>query len=145
MLEEFERYLDRIFRVRIGESGTSAPLPYGPRVLARLIHRLKPDLIHSMEFQHAGYRVLRAKELLGGRFPAWLATNWGSDIYYYRHFDGHRQQIQRLLANIDYYSCECQRDVRLARELGLKGKAMAVFPNSGGIDLAKAEELKKTA
>jgi hypothetical protein len=80
--------------------------------------------------------------LLGGHFPKWLATNWGSDIYYYRRFGGHLQQIQRLLANIDYYSCECQRDVHLAKELGFKGIAMDVFPNSGGFDLAHAEELR---
>jgi hypothetical protein len=98
-----------------------------------------------MEFQHAGYRVLRAKELLGKNCPAWLATNWGSDIYYYQRFEGHRRQIQRLLENIDYYSCECQRDVRLARDLGLKGKAMPAFPNAGGIDLAFAKEFRSRA
>lgn len=98
-----------------------------------------------MEFQHAGYRVLRSKELLGGVFPAWLATNWGSDIYYYRHFEGHREQIQRLLRNIDYYSCECERDVKLARDLGLKGEVMPTFPNAGGIDLAMAKELRSRA
>lgn len=145
MLEEFERYIDRIFRIRVGESRMVSPLLYGPQVLARLIHRLKPDLIHSMEFQHAGYRVLRAKELLGKNCPAWLATNWGSDIYYYQRFEGHRRQIQRLLENIDYYSCECQRDVRLARDLGLKGKAMPAFPNAGGIDLAFAKEFRSRA
>jgi glycosyltransferase involved in cell wall biosynthesis len=141
-LAELEPYVDRIFRIRLGESRSAAPFLYGPHLLARLIRQLRPDLIHSMEFQHAGYRVLQAKELLGEDFPAWLATNWGSDIYYYRHFEGHLQQIQRLLRNIDYYSCECQRDVRLARELGLKGKVMAVFPNSGGIDLSQADEFR---
>jgi len=144
-LGELEPYIDRMFRTRLGESGTAAPLLYGPHMLARLIRQLRPHLIHSMEFQHAGYRVLQAKELLGGSFPAWLATNWGSDIYYYQRFDGHRRQIQRLLENIDYYSCECQRDVRLARDLGLKGKAMPTFPNAGGIDLAFAEEFRSRA
>jgi len=142
MLEEFERYIDRIFRIRIGESRTLCPLPYGPQVLAKLIQRLNPDLIHSIEFQHAGYRVLQAKELLGRSFPTWLATNWGSDIYYYQRFEGHRRQIRRLLENIDYYSCECERDVKLARELGLKGKAMRPFPNAGGIDLTLAKEFR---
>ena len=142
VLKEFERYIDRIFRIRIGESRTLCPLPYGPQVLAKLIQRLKPDLIHSIEFQHAGYRVLEAKELLGRRFPTWLATNWGSDIYYYQRFEGHRRQIRRLLENIDYYSCECERDVKLARDLGLKGKAMRPFPNAGGMDLTLAREFR---
>ena len=143
VIARWEAYMGRAFQVSFGESGAVAPLLYGPHVLARLIRRLRPDLIHSMEFQHAGYRVLRAKELLGGNFPAWLATNWGSDIFYYQRFDGHRQQIRRLLETIDYYSCECERDVRLAKELGLKGKVMPVFPNAGGIDLAQAEDLRR--
>ena len=142
LVEEFERVLDRILRIRVGESKMMSPLFYGPHVLERVIRRLEPDLIHSMEFQHAGYRVLRAKELLGDRFPPWLATNWGSDIYYYQRFDGHRRQIKRLLENIGYYSCECERDVRLARGLGLKGKAMPPFPNAGGMDLTLANELR---
>ena len=79
---------------------------------------------------------------MGRSFPTWLATNWGSDIYYYQRFDGHRRQIRRLLENIDYYSCECERDVKLAREFGLKGKAMRPFPNAGGIDLTLAKELR---
>jgi glycosyltransferase involved in cell wall biosynthesis len=35
--------------------------------------------------------------------------------------------------------------VRLARDLGLKGKAMPTFPNAGGIDLAFAEEFRSRA
>jgi hypothetical protein len=129
-----EAALDRI-RLRTGESDARSSLPYGPRVLARLIRKLKPDLIHSMEFQHCGYRVLKAREIIGPSFPPWLATNWGSDIFLFRHDAGHRAQIQRLLKYIDFYSCECQRDLRLARELGMIAHALPVMPNSGGFDL----------
>ena len=62
-------------------------------MLARLIKKLKPDLIHSMEFQHCGYNVLQAREIVGkANFPKWLATNWGSDIFYYRHDPAHNAQ-----------------------------------------------------
>ncbi|NTV94174.1 MAG: glycosyltransferase family 4 protein [Thiobacillus sp.] len=135
ILSPFAPYLNGIKRVRLGESEAVAPLAYGPHVLARLIRTLKPDLIHSLEFQHCGYNVLRAKELIGDGFPPWLATNWGSDIYYYRQFENHRRQISRLLGNVDYYSCECVRDIELAQELGLSGRVMPVMPNSGGLDL----------
>lgn len=129
--------------VRLGESDAMAPALYGPHLLARLVRRLRPNLIHSMEFQHCGYNVLRAKEISRGDFPSWLATNWGSDIYYYRNFPDHRRQISRLLRTIDYYSCECQRDVRLARELGLTGKVMPVMPNTGGFDLERVGTLRR--
>lgn len=114
----------------------------GPGVLAGLIRELKPDLIHSMEFQHCGYLVLRAKELLGRDFPPWLATNWGSDIFLFRHQAEHETQIRRLLAEADYYSCECRRDIPLARELGFKGHILPVLPNSGGFDLGSVAELR---
>lgn len=135
-------YLNGIKRVNLGESEQTAPVAYGPRVLAKLIRKLKPDLIHSLEFQHCGYNVLRAKELSGNDFPPWLATNWGSDIYYYRQFEEHRSQISRLLCNADYYSCECARDVGLARELGFSGKVMPVMPNTGGLDISLIEGLR---
>ncbi|MBI5429900.1 MAG: glycosyltransferase family 4 protein [Nitrosomonadales bacterium] len=135
-------YLNGIKRVSLGESDATAPAAYGPRVLARLIRKLKPDLIHSLEFQHCGYNVLRAKEIIGNGFPAWLATNWGSDIYYYRQFEKHKSQISRLLRNADYYSCECERDVALAKELGFSGTVMPVMPNTGGLDISLVRRLR---
>lgn len=139
----FDRVLYKVKTARLGESDVQAPFGYGPQVLARLIRKLKPDLIHSMEFQHAGYNVLRAKEIIGAeKFPKWLATNWGSDIYYYRNFPDHLKQISRLLQNVDYYSCECERDVGLARELGLKAPSLPVLPNSGGFDVKHLSALR---
>ena len=142
-LERFRTTLDALGgpeaiargQVRLGESDAAAPVLNGPGVLASVIRRVQPDLIHSMEFQHAGYLVLRARELYGPDFPRWLATNWGSDIFYFRRFEDHRQQITRLLQATDYYSCECHRDIGLAQELGYQGPALAVLPNSGGFDL----------
>lgn len=144
MVPPLARILNDVIRVRLGESDAQAPLVYGPHVLARLIRQIKPDLIHSMEFQHCGYNVLRSKEISDGNFPPWLATNWGSDIYYYRNFDDHRSQISRLLRNIDYYSCECVRDVGIARELGLTAKVMPAMPNAGGFHLEQVGQMRKT-
>jgi hypothetical protein len=114
----------------------------GPGVLASVIRRIQPDFIHSMEFQHAGYLVLRAKELYGTGFPTWLATNWGSDIYYFRRFCDHAAKIKRLLSHIDVYSCECVRDIAQARQLGYGGPAMPILANSGGFDLAHLAGLR---
>jgi glycosyltransferase involved in cell wall biosynthesis len=125
-----------------GESDAAAPRLYGPEVLAVLIERLQPDLIHSMEFQHAGYLTLSARDRFKGRFPRWLATNWGSDIYYFGRDAAHAAQIRRLCAAIDVYSCECNRDIGLAREFGYRGPELPVLPNSGGIDIAHIEQLR---
>ncbi|MEL6750989.1 MAG: glycosyltransferase [Pseudomonadota bacterium] len=131
-------------RVRLGESDADAPTLHGPRVLAKLIQQLQPDLIHSMEFQHCGYLTLAAKDVMGEAFPPWLATNWGSDIFYFQRFDDHLAQIKRVLASADFYSCECQRDVRLAREHGFEGVAMPVLPNSGGLDMRMVERSRSS-
>jgi glycosyltransferase involved in cell wall biosynthesis len=56
----------------------------------------------------------------------------------------HKQKVRAVLANCDYYSCECKRDIALAKELGLKGKVLPVFPNTGGFDLQKVSSLRTT-
>ena len=135
-------FLSRIKRVSLGTSDSRAPALYGPRVLSQLLEKIKPDLIHSLEFQHCGYLVLKAREHYRGEFPTWLATNWGSDIYYYRRFKAHCRQIERLFKQIDYYSCECERDVNLAKGLGYAGWVLPVMPNAGGLDIKMTDQLR---
>lgn len=113
---------------------------YRLRQLARLIRRLRPEVIHSMEFQSAGYLTLEARRRVAGPFPKWIATNWGSDVYLFGELQAHRTRIAQILAACDFYSCECQRDVALAERLGLKGAVLPVVPNSGGLDL---DEVRK--
>jgi glycosyltransferase involved in cell wall biosynthesis len=111
--------------------------------LARLVRRLKPDLVHSLEFQHSGYLTLESREILGGRFPPWIVTNWGSDIYLFGRIPEHRDKIREVLACCDYYSCECRRDVDLARRHGFAGEVLPVIPNTGGFDLEKIHEIRQ--
>ena len=61
-----------------------------------------------------------------------IATNWGSDIFWFQQFPEHRQKLEQLLKTADYYSCECNRDVALAKSLGFQGHVMPVIPNAGG-------------
>lgn len=110
--------------------------------LCWLIKRLKPDIVHSMEIQSAGYLTLEAKHALGDRFPTWIVTNWGSDIYLFGRLPAHRERLKQVLAECDFYSCECQRDVELARGLELKGEVLPVLPNSGGVDVDASAALR---
>lgn len=105
--------------------------------LAWVIRMLAPDIVHSMELQHAGYLTLDAKSRCRGPFPPWLVSNWGCDIHLYGRLPEHRDRIAALLRACDYYSCECARDVLLARQFGFQGEALPVVPNSGGVDLAE--------
>lgn len=111
------------------------------RRLVGIIKKLKPDVIHSMEIQHAGYLVLDAKKILKNNFPKWIVTNWGSDIYLFGNLKEHKNLIREVLKNCDFYSCECDRDVKLGREFGFEGKIFKLESNAGGFNL---EDIKKT-
>lgn len=108
---------------------------YRARQLKLLIKLLKPDIIHSMEIQQAGYLVQNVRENWQGKFPKWIVTNWGSDIYLFGRFKEHKSKIRAVLSDCDFYFSECQRDVCLAKQLNFKGQILPVFPVSGGFDL----------
>jgi glycosyltransferase involved in cell wall biosynthesis len=128
--------------VPVGEGGATAQPMWSPPVLAEVIDRVRPDLIHSMEFQHNSYRVLEALPLLATPRPAWLVTNWGSDILLFGRQPGHAETIRCMLETADFYSCECRRDLALGRQHGYAGPFLPVLPNSGGMDLAQVAQLR---
>ena len=104
--------------------------------LKRVIRRFKPDVVQSLGFQEAGYLCLQAREEMGREFPTWIATNWGSDILLFGKMPEHHEKIRKILQYADYYSAECRRDIKVAREFGYTGEVLSVFPNAGGFDLA---------
>jgi hypothetical protein len=112
------------------------------RWLARTIRGIQPDIVHSLEIQHAGYLVDDALETISTGRPRWIVSNWGSDIYLFGRLPEHRQRIRSVLAACDYYLCECQRDVALAENLGLeRRKVLGVIPNAGGLDVEAARRM----
>jgi glycosyltransferase involved in cell wall biosynthesis len=112
---------------------------FGDRIrgllLGRILKKTLPDFVHALEFQHAGYVTMRALSDKSITTP-FIATNYGSDIYWFQRFPRHARKIDRLLKRADFYSCECDRDVSLAKLRGFSGNVLPVMPNSGGIDLA---------
>lgn len=113
--------------------------------LAQTIRLIKPDIIHSLEIQHAGYLTLAASNRKAGFFPSWIVTNWGSDIFIFGRIPSHVDRIKAVLAACDYYDCECHRDVELARSLGFKGGVLPVLPNTGGFDIKRMQSLRDAA
>lgn len=108
-------------------------------MLANLIKKVQPDLIHSLEFQNNAYLVLRAKEILknkGYTFPKWAVSNWGSDLYYYKKIDAELPIIKRVLSECNYYASESTRDREIALKLGLDlSKCLfPITPNTVGVD-----------
>jgi hypothetical protein len=117
---------------------TASPFKPGwmPRAwqLARVIRKLKPDVVHSLEIQHAGYLTNVARLMLRDRFPTWVVSNWGSDTYIFGRIDAHRDRLREVLSACDYYTSECSRDIAGAQQLGLRGEVLPVLPAAGGVD-----------
>jgi hypothetical protein len=113
------------------------------RHLRQVIRSTKPDIVHSLETQHAGYLVAELAKDGRDRIHPWIHTNWGSDIYLFGRMDEHVALIRSVLVNCDFYTCECNRDVDLARKFGFRGKVLGVIPNGGGYDLRHVAQLRK--
>jgi hypothetical protein len=121
---------------KIANQKTKRSPDYYAQRLSRYIDTIKPDLIHSLETQGAGYLVAKVKCEFSKdrRFPVWWHTNWGSDIFLFGRMPFHQPLIRLVLENCDYYSCECSRDIELASQFGFKGITLPVYPNTGGFD-----------
>jgi hypothetical protein len=100
--------------------------------LARVIARLKPDVVHSIEMQRSGYLTLAARRLTAAAFPPWIYTCWGSDLYHFHSDPRHGPRIREVLASCTHLMTDCDRDTAMARDLGFTGDVLGVFPGGGG-------------
>ena len=101
-------------------------------ILREIEERFSPHIVHALELTNAGYVSLRAFATSEKRFKL-ISTNWGSDIHWFSRFPKHRKRLTELLSISDAYSCECHRDVELAKDLGFSGEVLPVIPNAGGL------------
>jgi glycosyltransferase involved in cell wall biosynthesis len=88
------------------------------------------DYVHALEIQGAGYLCDEAITKKNFKF---ILTNWGSDIFYFQHLKEHLPRIKSVLFKADLYSAECQRDYKLAINLGFTGNQLPCIPNGGGL------------
>lgn len=111
--------------------------------LARLIDRLRPDVVHSLGLHLGGYLTLAARQFCRRPFPTWIVTNWGSDLFLFGRLAEHRERLAKVLQAADYYWCECHRDVELAKSWGFPAeRILPIVPVCGGFDLAQADTLR---
>ena len=108
--------------------------------LAQTIDRIRPDIVHSLEMQHAGYLTMEARKCVTKPFPNWIYTPWGSDIFLFGQLAAHRDMIQSVLAACDFYGPKSNRDIRLGRAYGFKGEMLPVLPGNGGLDTGRLKQ-----
>lgn len=112
--------------------------------LIKVIEQIKPDIIHSLETQIAGYLTLEAKKKMGKSFPTWVHSNWGNDIYLFARLKAHQERVKEVLANCDFHLCECNRDVKLAKSYGLKGLSLPLLlTTSGGLKIDEITSFRR--
>jgi glycosyltransferase involved in cell wall biosynthesis len=109
--------------------------------LVRVIERVRPDVVHSLELIKAGHLVQAALRRVRRRRPPWIATSRGSEIYYLARLPEYREVVERVLSACPYLVCGCQRDADLAKRLGFAGEILGLMPGGGGIDVRRALEL----
>ena len=110
------------------------------RSLVRVLKTTRPDVVHSLglniNWRNQCGPVLEAKRRMGPGFPRpWIYSSWGSDLdFYARMSDRQKAEAGDVLLACDGYISECDRDLRLAKELGFKGQFLGKFPAFGGMD-----------
>jgi hypothetical protein len=106
--------------------------------LKKILTGKKYDYVHALEIQGAGYLC---DEAIAKKDFQFILTNWGSDIFYFQHLPEHLPRIQSALAKADLYSAECQRDYKLATDLGFKGQQLPCIPNGGGLVMGETSRI----
>jgi len=111
------------------------------RRLARTIKAIKPDIIHVLEMQHAGYLFAEAAQMLDSIPAPVIYSSWGSDIFFFSDKPGHEEKIRRFLSLCQYHISDCERDLHLARQFGFTGTSLGVVPGMGGMQVAEMAEM----
>jgi hypothetical protein len=118
--------------------------PSLPEALSKVFTDVRPDIVHSLETQAAGYLTLGLRRSRSD-FPPWLVSIWGSDLYLFGKLAAHREHVREVLATCDALHAECRRDVRIGRELGFAGLVTDSLTASAGFDIPFFETLRSTA
>ncbi len=98
-----------------------------------LVRSIRPDLVHAMRIPFEGMMAA-----LSVRDVPVVVSVWGNDFTLHAAGNPLIAALSRYtLRRVDALHCDCQRDLRLAIELGFDTrKPAAVLPSAGGIDLS---------
>ena len=140
-------WLRRLLPVRIRTLFRQIIAPSSFRAAARQLHQviesLQPDIVHAMRIPYEGMVASMALAGSDGRKsnpsqPPLLVSVWGNDFTLHaRATPSMAQFTQQTLQAAGGLHTDCQRDQRLAFQLGFsRQKPAIVLPGGGGIHLA---------
>ena len=104
----------------------------------KVLNEFKPDVVHSFVLYVSCtpiYPVMKKHKNI-----PWIYSSWGSDLFYFKNKPKFLKDIKRILPRVDYLITDCKRDVKLAKELGFKGKLLGTFPGGGGFNFEESNK-----
>ncbi|HPC05481.1 MAG TPA: glycosyltransferase family 4 protein [Anaerolineaceae bacterium] len=109
-------------------------LPKAGDLLANLVNRWKPDLVHALRIPFEGMLASYTPK----NIPLAVSI-WGNDLTLHtRGSSSMRRWTRRAVERADGLLADAPRDIRLSSQWGFDpGKPALVVPGSGGIDLAE--------
>jgi glycosyltransferase involved in cell wall biosynthesis len=102
-----------------------------------LLEKIKPDLVHALRIPYEGMIAGFTPE----QYPV-IISSWGNDFTLHANKTPFmRNATRRAVRRADGFMADCQRDIRLAKEWGLREDAPAMFaPGSGGLNMEKIRQ-----
>jgi len=129
-------------RTKIRQMIAPWTFPGAARALRRLIKEIQPDLIHAMRIPFEGMvasMAMRGMDDPGGRQKKTplLISVWGNDFTLHAgSTPGMDSFTRESLLACNALHTDCQRDLRMARDLGFaSSKPSIVLPGAGGVRL----------
>jgi glycosyltransferase involved in cell wall biosynthesis len=135
----FRRIVPVRLRTRIRQIAAPYSFPRAARSLGELIKRIQPELVHAMRIPYEGMIASLAMNHYSDdrnrRKPPLLISVWGNDFTLHanstRTMATYTRQALKAVAGLH---CDCQRDQRLAEELGFETtKPQVLLPCAGGV------------
>ena len=136
------RLIPVTLRTKIRQMIAPWTFPGAANVLRRLIKDIQPDLIHAMRIPFEGMVASMAMRGMdetgrGKKRAPLLISVWGNDFTLHaRSTTGMDSFTREALRACDALHTDCQRDLRMASDLGFAAsKPSIVLPGGGGVRL----------
>ena len=101
-------------------------------VIDALLKKIQPDIVHCFEMKLAGLPILSVMNT--NKIPL-VYSSWGSDIFDYKNLGVTTPEAKSFLNRVDYLITDCNRDFKIAQQLGFATNFLGVFPGNGGIEI----------
>jgi glycosyltransferase involved in cell wall biosynthesis len=104
----------------------------------KALESIKPDVVHSFVLYISCVPIFSVMEKY--KNLPWIYSSWGSDLFYFKNIRKYLIDIKIVLPRINYLITDCKRDVKIARDLGFKGKVLGTFPGGGGFEFDQTDK-----